>query len=381
MIIRAKRPVKKKGDWNMEKLSIDTRKKTVRFASFASAAVLCLVLALSLAAPGCKGGKGGGKDAGKKTGEASKAGDKVVVKMEKGGSDITLKDLDDAWEREVPDMNKSQLMNMPGWQKQFVDYWVNMAVLAERAKTDKLTDEEEYKTMMKTAEVQILAALYLKKKITPKLDKINASEADAQEYYNKHKEEFYRGWREISQIIVPTEQEAKAIYAQVSAKPEATFAAIAKAKSKDQATAANGGYVGKVFRGQANVLPEIEKAAATAVKGSVISPLKTQWGWAVVYIKNASTPQEDYMPFDGMFKEQIRSKVEQDKKMAEFEKIVKSLKKELGVKVDDKAVPQVGEAWRKKLEEAMQKAAPHGMGGASPHGGAAPQGGASPHGR
>jgi len=366
-----------KGERYMKKMLNEAAKLTnMRLGGGLTALALCLILALSVAAPGCKGGKDKGKkaDAGK-----DKAAEVVVVKMEKGGSNVTLAQLDDAWEKEVPDMNKQQFIGMPDWQKKFVDYWVNMAVLSEMARKEKLQDSEEFKTMMSTKETQILAALYLQKKLTPKLEKLKAKPEDAEAYYKKNKNDFYQGWREISQIIVPSREEAEAIYAQVSANP-ATFAAVAKAKSKDTATASNGGYVGKVFRGMATVLPEVELVASKTPKGGVSKPLNTRWGWAIVYVKDASTL--DYLPLDDQLKQQILRKVENDKKMEEFEKIMAGFKKELGVKVDNKNVPKVGDAWKKKLEEAMKKAPPgmnnpHGGGGM---GGAAPQGGASPHG-
>ncbi len=78
-------------------------------------------------------------------------------------------------------------------------------------------------------------------------------------------------------IIVPTEEEAKAIKAEIDG--GADFAEIAKAKSQDGA-AANGGDLGW-FGLEAMVQPFAE-AVASMKDGEIKGPVQTEYGWHVV---------------------------------------------------------------------------------------------------
>jgi peptidyl-prolyl cis-trans isomerase C len=90
-------------------------------------------------------------------------------------------------------------------------------------------------------------------------------------------------------IIVNTEEEAKAIIAELDAGGD--FEAIAKEKSQDGA-AAQGGDLG--YFGKGRMVPEFEQAAFALEVGSYSKePVKTQFGWHVVKVedkRNAEPP-------------------------------------------------------------------------------------------
>ena len=82
-------------------------------------------------------------------------------------------------------------------------------------------------------------------------------------------------------ILVPTEDEAKAILAQL--KGGADFAALAKEKSKDPG-AAEGGDLGYFTKDQ--MVPEFAEVAFKLDKGQLSDPVKTQFGWHIIKVED-----------------------------------------------------------------------------------------------
>jgi peptidyl-prolyl cis-trans isomerase C len=82
-------------------------------------------------------------------------------------------------------------------------------------------------------------------------------------------------------ILVPTEDEAKAILAEL--KKGADFAALAKEKSKDPG-AAEGGDLGYFTKEQ--MVPEFSAVAFKLDKGQISDPVKTQFGWHIIKVED-----------------------------------------------------------------------------------------------
>jgi peptidyl-prolyl cis-trans isomerase C len=85
-------------------------------------------------------------------------------------------------------------------------------------------------------------------------------------------------------ILVPTEEEAKAIEAEL--KKGADFATLAKEKSKDPG-AADGGDLGYFTKDQ--MVPEFAEAAFKLDKGQISDPIHTQFGWHIIKVEDKRT--------------------------------------------------------------------------------------------
>jgi peptidyl-prolyl cis-trans isomerase C len=85
-------------------------------------------------------------------------------------------------------------------------------------------------------------------------------------------------------ILVATEDEAKAIEAEL--KNGADFAKLAKEKSKDPG-AADGGDLGYFTKDQ--MVPEFADAAFKLDKGQISDPIHTQFGWHVIKLEDKRT--------------------------------------------------------------------------------------------
>src|SRR6185369_4104791 len=99
-------------------------------------------------------------------------------------------------------------------------------------------------------------------------------------------------------ILVETEDEAKAIAAEL--KKGADFADLAKKKSKDPG-ASDGGDLGFFTKDQ--MVPEFSAVAFTLEPGKISDPVKSQFGWHVIKVEEKRNRQAP--PF-----EQVKAQIE-----------------------------------------------------------------------
>jgi len=139
-------------------------------------------------------------------------------------------------------------------------------------------------------------------------------------------------------ILVKTKEEAEAIIKQLDA--GAKFEDLAKEKSSDAGSGANGGDLG--FFGPGQMVPEFEKAAFALEPGSYTKePVQTQFGWHVIKVEDKRTQQP---PAFDQVKDQVRSLLLRDK----YFELVKSLRGAAKIDVTDpelkKSVDQIDQA-------------------------------------
>ncbi|PSJ54928.1 peptidylprolyl isomerase [Pseudaminobacter soli (ex Li et al. 2025)] len=139
-------------------------------------------------------------------------------------------------------------------------------------------------------------------------------------------------------ILVKTKEEAEAIIKQLDG--GAKFEDLAKEKSSDPGSGANGGDLG--YFGPGQMVPEFEKAAFALEPGSYTKePVKTQFGWHIIKVEDKRTQQP---PAFDQVKAQIRSLLLRDK----YFELVKSLRGNAKVDVTDpdlkKAVDQIDQS-------------------------------------
>lgn len=87
---------------------------------------------------------------------------------------------------------------------------------------------------------------------------------------------------EAAHILVETEDEAKAIKAELDKGGD--FAAIATEKSTDRGSAANGGSLG--WFGLGMMVKPFEDAVAGMEKGTISDPVKTDFGWHIIKLND-----------------------------------------------------------------------------------------------
>lgn len=143
-----------------------------------------------------------------------------------------------------------------------------------------------------------------------------------------------------SHILVATEDEAKAVKAELDG--GADFAALAKEKSIDPG-AANGGDLG--FFGKGMMVAPFETAAfALTEPGQVSEPVQSQFGWHVIRFeeKRQSAPPAF---------EQVAGQLQQQLLMATFDETVERLMDGVEIDIADPALAAAVEAQNQPAEE------------------------------
>ena len=146
-----------------------------------------------------------------------------------------------------------------------------------------------------------------------------------------------------SHILVPTEDEAKAVKAELDG--GADFATLAKEKSIDPG-AANGGDLG--FFGKGMMVAPFEAAAfAMTEVGQVSEPVQSQFGWHVIRLeeKRQSTPPAF---------EQVAGQLQQQLLMTTFDDTVAKLMEGVVIDIPDPALKAAVDAQTEGEEAAAE---------------------------
>ena len=173
---------------------------------------------------------------------------------------------------------------------------IEIRLLAAEAEKAGLADGDEFARRMALLRQRALHSAYIDKEIAEQV----TDEAVRARYDKQVAETPPTNEVRARHIIVETEEEAKAIIAELDAGGD--FEAIAKEKSKDGA-AAQGGDLG--YFGPGRMVPEFEQAAFALDVGAYSKePVKTQFGWHVIKVEDKRIQQP---PAFDQVAEQFRS--------------------------------------------------------------------------
>ncbi|WP_454747810.1 peptidylprolyl isomerase [Ciceribacter selenitireducens] len=246
------------------------------------------------------------------------AEDAVVAKV--GKLEITQSELDLAIANLDP-----QLAQLPDEQKKIaaLSGAIDVKLLAGNADGEGLKDDAEFKKRMQFIADRELHNIYFKKHV---VDAVTEDEVKAR--YDKEIAALPKQV-EVSarHILVKTEEEAKAIIAELDAGKD--FIELAKAKSTDP-NKSEGGDLGYFTKGR--MVPEFEEVAFAMEKGTYSkTPVKTQFGFHVIKVedkRDAAPPAYETVA------QQVRQLVMRDKYLA----IIERAKAEQKVEILDEAL-------------------------------------------
>ena len=159
---------------------------------------------------------------------------------------------------------------------QLVDEVVNARLAAVAGRASGIDKDEDIAAAIKAAADRVIAESYITRRVNEQL----TNEAIQTAYDAYVDDTASREQVTASHILVETEDEAKAVIAQLN--DGADFAALAKEKSTGP-SGPNGGELGSFGRGQ--MVPAFETAAFSMPAGSYSeTPLQTQFGWHVIKV-------------------------------------------------------------------------------------------------
>ncbi len=205
---------------------------------------------------------------------APRAQDNDPVVARANGVDIRQSDLAFA-EEEIG----GNMPNLPPEQKRdyLINYLADVVVLSQAAEQKKLGDRPDVKRRLAFDHNRLLMEALLQDAGRAAL----SDEAEHKVYDEAIKQAANEEEVRARHILVPTEDEAKAILAQL--KGGADFTTLAKEKSKDPG-AAEGGDLGYFTKEQ--MVPEFAAVAFKLDKGQISDPVKTQFGWHIIKVED-----------------------------------------------------------------------------------------------
>jgi peptidyl-prolyl cis-trans isomerase C len=202
--------------------------------------------------------------------------------------------------------------------------------MAAEATSKGLDKDSEFQRQLAFLNQRALHSQVISKEIADKI-----TDADIRAAYDKQISETPpQNEVHARHILVKTKEEALAIIKDLDAGKK--FEDIAKEKSTDPGSGANGGDLG--YFGQGQMVPEFEKAAFALEPGSYTKePVQSQFGFHVIKVEDKRQKQPP--AFDEV-KEQFRSVVLRDKYFA----LVKQLRDAAKVDITDAALKKAVEA-------------------------------------
>ncbi|KWV53084.1 peptidylprolyl isomerase [Bradyrhizobium macuxiense] len=245
--------------------SLPETKTGLRFGLAALAATGCLVALLAAGVP-------------------ARAADADPVLAKVNGSEIRASDVALAEEELGPSL---QQMDPATRKDNVLSFLIDMKIVSKAAEDKKVENSDDFKKRLAFARNRLL------------MDSLLATEGKAATTDEAMKKVYDEAAKQITgeqevrarHILVETEDEAKAIKAELD--KGADFAELAKKKSKDPG-ASDGGDLG--FFTKEQMVPEFSAVAFSLEPGKISDPVKSQFGWHIIKVeekRNRKAPDFD----------------------------------------------------------------------------------------
>ncbi len=208
------------------------------------------------------------------------------------GTPITQKEVD----TELMNATQGRFNQVPAekraeFRKQVLEQLVSKELVYGDAKKSGILKSKEFKDEYAKIQDRIKKELAIQIWQKKELDKIKISDKDLKSYYDKNKEEFNEKESvHARHILVKTEDEAKAVSLVLNGlkgdKLKEKFIEEAKAKSTGP-SGPKGGDLGYFAQGQ--MVPEFNDKVFSMKVGTVSAPVKTQFGYHLIYLEDKKT--------------------------------------------------------------------------------------------
>lgn len=192
---------------------------------------------------------------------------------------------------------RGQNYDSPQGREAVLEQIISKKLLLLDAKKNLLEHNAQFKAELEKVKEEMLANFSVQKII----EKVEVTDEDAKEYFEKNKEQFKKGESvSASHILVDTEEKANEILAKIK-KGDISFEDAARSESSCPSSQ-NGGALGEFTRGQ--MVPEFDTAAFSMEAGELSEPVKTQFGYHLIKV-TAKNPAVE-MSFDDV-KDQVKT--------------------------------------------------------------------------
>ena len=250
---------------------------------------------------------------------------KVVLAVVKG-KEITLADL----EAEIKTFPPVVQIRIRKRMNSFLDSFVDTEVLFQEAVKKKYDSLPAVRKRLSRARRRIILDEIIRKDVN---ERIILADTDLKKFFEQHKDKFDRKESvTLSHIVVKTEEEAKAVLAQL--RGGAPFSELAKKHSVVASTRESGGVMGTVERGQLD--RNLEEVAFSMPIGQASEPVSTPQGWQIIRVTEKAGASEAKL-------EDVKDDVEQflteTLRREQYRVLLENLRKREGVKVFPERIP------------------------------------------
>ena len=154
------------------------------------------------------------------------------------------------------------------------------------------------------------------------------SDEEIQNYYEKNKEAQFTTpeQRCVRHILFNKDQKEKAEDVKQQLENGGDFAKLAKENSQDPGSAAQGGDLGCLGKGE--TVPEFEQAAFGAERGEIVGPVQTEFGYHILQVTDVKPEQTRSLEVES----QIRAQLASEKQSEAFNKWIEEQKNKRDVK-------------------------------------------------
>lgn len=203
------------------------------------------------------------------------------------GKNVSDKDLTEYF---APMLGGTDFKTLPqAQQRQLAQDYILQQLIIEEAKKQNLQKDPSYSQDLEHAKDGILLNIYQKKI----LDSIKIRSSQVRDFYDQNKDKYIRPARvQAKHILVATEKEARDIINQLKnlkgKELETKFSEIARTKSIDTGSAAQGGELGW-FDQSAMVKPFTDAAFALKNGAITTTPVKTNFGYHIILKENSQS--------------------------------------------------------------------------------------------
>jgi peptidyl-prolyl cis-trans isomerase C len=201
----------------------------------------------------------------------ARAEDKVLAKV--NGSEIRQSDVTMAEEELAPSLAQ---MDPATKSENVLAFLIDLKIVSKAAEDKKIADSDDFKKRMAFTRNRLLMDSLLAQE-----GKAATTDAAMKKVYEDASKQI-SGEQEVHarHILVETEDEAKAVKAELD--KGADFAELAKKKSKDPG-ASDGGDLG--FFTKEQMVPEFSEVAFKLDPGKISDPVKSQFGWHIIKVE------------------------------------------------------------------------------------------------
>lgn len=212
-------------------------------------------------------------------------------------------------------------------QETVINQLVEKKLLTKKALSSGIEKEATFKEALAKIKKDLALEIWMQEEFK----KVSVSDKEIKEYYTKNEDKFQTDEKlKARHILLKDEAAAKSVIKELNGAKDklAKFTELAKSKSTGP-TGKNGGSLGEFSAKQ--MVPEFSKAASALKKGAYTkSPVKTQFGYHVIYLEDKTAAQK--LSFDDV-KVKIKQALIQEKFRDSIKDVVSELRKKANISI------------------------------------------------